>query len=407
MTKLAVDLRERCVNQGPDEAARLAERLDLDVDEVMTLLRPPTEGLGPGHHQLETADAAGITVPTTVYVPSKRRRGDLGALLALHGAGSDGATFVRKMEPIAEACGVALICPTASTQRDGERNLDLSGLFGRRFAGSRWTYGPADVAMAALRQGSRALGVAAGRTAMFGTSMGGIAVWNLAMRRWWETAAAFVVNGAPSMWERFGPDDTIDQLMANLAPVPLTIVHGVKDAQIPCAMAEEGARRALLAGAPDVTFIAVPHGEHAWDSMDLVPQTPQFEAIVARILQTPARPTWPRMLTHRAVNDDHGRVHWVSLTGIEPNQPAEVRAEVVGPRTITVQSRGARLLQLSLSQELVTPGPVHLVVNGHSHAITFRPSVSDLLRSYADESGGPLSTCHVEIDLDPTERGNK
>lgn len=358
---------------------------------------------GPSRDDL-VLGAGGAAVPVAAYVPERLRPEGIGVLVALHGAGSNGWTFLEQVRPLADACGVAIVCPTAPPQRDGERNLDLSGLFGRRFRGPRWTYGAGDAAWTAVRESAGALGIAPGRTALLGTSMGGIAVWNLALRHPDQLAAAFVVNAAPSMWELFGPDATVDALLANLLPLPLTVVHGRQDAQIPLRLAEDAVRRLRALGHPDVELVEVGAGEHAWDTMGLAPGSGQFDELVARIVAAPAGSSWPRRVEHRAVADEHGRAHWVSLSGIEPGAPATVSAAVTGPRSLRVDVRAAARLRLHLSTELVEPGPVDVVLNGRHHATTFRPDAA-LLGSHAH--GGPPPTSQVvdlELDLPPDRR---
>ncbi len=404
---VTTDLRALCVSDGVEEAARaVAGR---DVDAVAAALARPVPALPPGTHDLDVVDDTGAPVPTRIHVPLRRRATGPSVLLALHGAGSDGETFARQVRPLAEACGMVAVCPTATAQRDGEANLDLSGLLGRRFRGHRWTYGPDEAAMAALRRGCAAVGAHTGEAVLLGTSMGGIAVWNLALRRGWQVAAVVVVNGAPSMWEVFGRDASIDALLPNLDTLPMTLVHGSRDAQVPPRLAQDALHRLRARGHADAALLDVPDGEHGWDSLGLVPGSPQLAALAARITAAASRPRWPLRVEHRAVADDHGRAHWVALSGIAPGAPARVVAEVVGPRAIRVETSGAAALRVHLAETLVVPGPVDLLVDGRRHVVEFRPDPVTLLRSWSADggAGGPAATFAVDIDLTCRPEGDR
>lgn len=125
------------------------------------------------------------------------------------------------------------------------------------------------------------------------------------------------INGAPSIWEMFGPDNTMRELLPNVLGVPLAVVHGVRDQQIPLVLARDAVTHLRGRGHQGISFVEVPDGEHKLSTMGIEPGNPQFDEIV-RCFGAAKRIPWPRHVRHRAREKAHGRAHWVEMDDLHP-----------------------------------------------------------------------------------------
>ena len=185
----------------------------------------------PGTFTVELALGARVTT-MTVHVPQPTATRP-GVLVVLHGAGNSGAAMLPYFLGLGERLGMAVLCPNAQLLDDARGKLEVGGVFAKRFRFPRWSFGADDFPVAALRWALENLDADPDRCVLAGVSMGGLACWNLAMRLWPRFAAAVPINGALSMWETFGSDRRTRFLLPNTVALPMYVVHGALDQQIP------------------------------------------------------------------------------------------------------------------------------------------------------------------------------
>lgn len=401
--RTAREARRLCLTDTPQAAAAAFERRGVELPEVQALLSSASGE--PERHRSETielSDAWGRTTRTSLYVPETRGPARRGVIVGLHGVGGSGEELEPKFRELADACGAVLLCPTAQQPVDEESNFDLVGLFGRRFSEARWTPDPGDFPMRALAWARENLSVDPDRCALVGASMGGIAAWNTTARCWDRTSMTGSVNGAPSVWELFGPDRTMRELLPNLLNLPLAVIHGGRDKQIPSALDRDAVEHLRSLGHRRISFVEVAEGEHQLSTMRFVPGTPQFDSVV-RCFRSSRREPWPRRIVHRARESGTGRAHWVEISHITPGRAAHVEARATGRSGIDIQVTGASRVRVLLSEQLVRPGRVFVRVNGEPREYEFRPSLTDVISTYAESGADPGRTAQMTIDIEVSE----
>jgi pimeloyl-ACP methyl ester carboxylesterase len=238
-----------------------------------------------------------------------------------------------------------------------------------------------------------------------GVSMGGIAAWNLALRRWSRWSVAGSVNGAPSLWELFGPDGEVSTLLPNLLAIPLVVLHGTEDRQITPQLDRDAVGRLRALGHENLTHVEVASGEHSWESMSLVPSSSQFAALADSIGRA-VRDPWPKSVEHRATKDEGERALWLSLSGVPPRATAWARACVVGPNYIEVAVENAAQVTLHLNERLVEPGQVQVSVNSVVRTVEFEPQMHTMVASYVatNQDVELMSQDTLEINVDAFSR---
>lgn len=397
------EARRLCLEADHRGAAATLERKGLDIRSLRDFLRGGSyadeEILGHAK-TVELTDGLGRRTEMDVYIPSERIAAPLGVILALHGVGSSGPHLEPQFRALADACGAALICPTAPLSAESQNNFDLAGIFGSRFNEKRWFYGSQDIPMQALRWACINLPVDSDHCAVIGVSMGGIATWNLALRRWGWFSMAASINGAPSMWEMFGPDGQLQALLPNLLALPMAVLHGSRDQQIPPRLDRDAVNRLRGMGHKNVTFDEIAQGEHRLESMALEPGSTQFAALV-NSYRGSLRDPWPRTVEHRATDSDSGRALWVSIDDIATGHTARVRATVVNSHHIDIVTENTSKMTLHLSDRLIRPGLTALTVNSVTQEIMFTPRMEDAIASYALSGGdvGLMGQMIVELDV--------
>ncbi|WP_185640546.1 alpha/beta fold hydrolase [Burkholderia sp. Bp9142] len=357
-----------------------------------------------GTRTVQLSDDSGRTTDMTVCLPTYRPGTRLGAVVCLHGAGSRGDELCAYFHGVAQAANVAVICPTAGVAPDKTSNLELAGLLGRRFRHARWipTYG--DFPMQALRWARSTLGVDPDRCAIIGHSMGAIATWALAMRFTHAFSAALPIAGAASMWEMFGPDRETDALLPNLRKLPLFVVHGAADTQIPIEMCRGLMSRLQAMGHRDFAYVEIPDGEHPLATMQMTAGVPHYDRMVSWLFRR-HRQRWPMHVEHQAVDESHGRAHWIELRAIERGPTASVVGRILTGELIQIEVSGARQLRLHLHHELVKPGDITVAVNGKRIPIRFSPTLHDIVRSFiGNVDPGLVAEQVIALDLG-TESG--
>ncbi|MFI6015590.1 hypothetical protein ACIBAG_43680 [Streptomyces sp. NPDC051243] len=394
------EARRICLTEKPEAAAEFFRRQGLDPQGLQGLLGAAADAGERGRSEtVELQDAWGRSTRTELYVPPSEDDRPQGLIVALHGVGSSGAELEPYLRPLADACGAVLLCPTACQPVAERGNFDLAGLFGSRFREARWTTDPGDFPVRALRWAREHLAIDANRCALVGTSMGGIATWGTASRRWDSLAMAASINGAPSIWERFGPDRTMRELLPNLLNLPFTVVHGARDQQIPAVLDKEAVTELKRLGHREISLVEVPEGEHKLSTMDIAPGNPQFDAIVRRFRRSRRAP-WPAHVRHHARESENGRAHWVAMDGLASGRTAAVEARAVDRTHLEARVHGCSRLRLFLSDRLVDPGRVLVTVNDDIREIDFRPSLADAVATYAEAGADPGRMAHMVVDVE-------
>jgi hypothetical protein len=201
--------------------------------------------------------------------------------------------------------------------------------------------------------------------------MGAVAVWNIAMRYGDLFGGYVAINGAPSVWERFGPDFEKDFLFRNLESVSLLAIHGLRDEQISPELDREGVRllRTFSNVAPE--FVEVEGGAHSLSGMFMSPETVHYRRMV-EFVDAVGREKIPTHVVHRATRGHHGRCYWIRVDDLVEGR-AVVEADVVNRGRIVVKSAGARALDVGLHADLLDGGPVLVQVDGEEFRVSFLP----------------------------------
>lgn len=383
------EVRELCTADDPKSTVDFLEGR-VGAPELRTLLglrttREHTRRSG----MVELTDETGRTTDMAVHVPSGENR-RLGALIVLHGAGGSGEQVLPHFAALGDRLGMAVLCPTAQTPpQAGRNNMDLAGIFGKRFAQTSWDLRGRDFPVAALRWARRELGADPDRCVLTGVSMGGLATWNLAMRFWHLFAAVVPINGALSIWESFGVDRRARALLPNMLPLPSFVIHGGADEQIPAEFDRESV--ATLRGLEHscLEHVEVEDGGHALETLRMGEGTPLFHRL-EHWLGSRRRLGRPVEVRHRADEEAHGRAHWVSVSGIRPHQSAQVWARHLTPNRIDLHVEGADRVQIHLTSDAIAPGDVDVSVNGVPSRIRFEPDVATVVKSYRDTADPEL-----------------
>ncbi|MGW0121559.1 dienelactone hydrolase family protein [Streptomyces sp. NPDC003327] len=391
--------RRVCLDEGPEAAAELFRRRGLDARRLERLLFSTADAAEAARSEtVRLVDGWGRPTEAELYVPERPDGRPPGLIVGLHGVGSSGAVLRDQLRALADACGAVLLCPTALRPVGTSSNFDVAGLFGSRFKEARWTTEPGDFPVRALRWAREHLAVDVNRCAVVGASMGGIATWGMASRRWDGLAMAASVNGAPSIWEMFGPDTTMRELLPNALGVPLAVVHGVRDRQIPLVLARDAVTQLRGRGHRGIAFVEVPDGEHKLSTMGIEPGNPQFDEIV-RCFGAARRTPWPGRVRHRARERAHARAHWVEMDDLHPGRTATVDARAVDRTHLVVRASGCSRLRLFLSDRLVDHGRVRVTVNDASRSVDFRPSLVDAAATYAAADADPGRMAQMVVDM--------
>ncbi|MFJ3235686.1 hypothetical protein [Streptomyces sp. NPDC086787] len=396
-------VRHICLTETPEAAAKLFEQQGLNAYRLeQLLLSTAAAGERRRSEAVELLDAWGRSTRTELYVPPTLDGHPLGLIVALHGAGGSGAEMEPYMQPLADACGAVLLCPTAHQPIGGSNNFDLAGLFGSRFNEARWTTDPGDFPVRAFRWARENLAIDVDHCALVGASMGGIATWGIASRRWDSLAMAASINGAPSIWEMFGPDQTMRELLPNLVNLPFTVVHGSRDQQIAPILDTEAVTQLRRMGHQRISLVEVPDGEHKLSTMQIDPGNPQFDKIV-HYFRSARRTPWPLRVRHHARESENGRAHWVEIKDIIPGQTATVEGRVVDRKHLDVRTSGCSRICVFLSDRLIDPGRVLVTVNDAPREILFRPSMVDAITTYVHAEADPGRMAHMVVEVEMPE----
>jgi predicted esterase len=301
--------------------------------------------------------------------------------VCLHGAGGSGEWLQAYVQGLAEAAHVAVLCPTADIPAVRTANLDLAGVLGPRFRHPRWVPALGEFPMVALRWARSKLDVDPDRCAVVGHSMGAIAAWALAMRFGHCFSAVVPISGAVSLWEMFGPDRETEELIPNLLKVPLSVFHGTADEQIPINMSRTIVSKLDGMGHAGLEYTEIVDGGHSLATMQMRPGTPHYDRLGCW-LSRQRRQRWPSRITHRAVDENHGRAHWVEVGDIPKGQTASVVGQILSHDVIMLDVSGARQIKLHLHRMLLKPGDISVIINGRSIRVRFIPELSEVVSSF-------------------------
>jgi predicted esterase len=232
------------------------------------------------------------------------------------------------------------------------------------------------------------------RVLLAGHSMGGHGTWHvgtahadrfagLAPSAGWANFSSYVpftlrrdVNGADprllALAQRaLAPDNPIP-LMANLRGMPVFVLHGAKDDNVPVFQGRWLAARAREEGA-SVTYREVPEMGHWWDD----PGTPGVDCVDLPAMMDSLR-GWRRDPLPRAValrSFDIGtcrRSHWLTVEEAEhPFDRVAVDALLAGTGDIRITTEGARAIALEPAG-LVAPGRVSIEIDGDRLSVAWR-----------------------------------
>ncbi len=349
---------------------------------------------------VQLGDDHGRRTEMAVHVPAHHRNQPLGAVIVLHGAGGSGDQMLPCFSALGDRLSMAVVCPTAQLPPSREsNNLDVAGIFGKRFNMPRWDLAGPGFPLAALRWARTELDVDPNRCALAGVSMGGLATWNLGMRFWHSFSAAVPINGALSIWESFGSDQRTRALLPNTLPLSMFVVHGSRDEQIPPQFDRDSVAALQDLGHDNVEYIEVADGEHGLATLGLAEGNPLFHRL-ERWLGTRRRAHQPAEIRHRAIDDQHGRAHWVCISGIGPHQVAGVLARRIAPDRIDVEVRDASQVTLSLRGECLSPGDiVRISINGAVSSVRFEPDLATVVKSFRD-TGDPELVAEQIVSLE-------
>ncbi|RSN30039.1 hypothetical protein DMC61_17515 [Amycolatopsis sp. WAC 04169] len=325
-----------------------------------------------------------------VYTPPGVDGSQAGALVVLHGVGGSGPELLPRFKAFAGLLNMSVLCPTARPVSNRSNRLDLAGLFGSRFDAPSWDLSGPDFPLAAVHWARTNLNAHPDRCVVLGTSMGGVAAWNLGMRYWDRFCAVVPVNGALSLWEAFGTDRRKRALLCNLLKLPTFVVHGSADTLISPRFDRESVDCLRSLDHEALRYVEVPGGEHSLSTIGIEDAaSPLFRELVSW-LDSQSRRGAVAEIAHRALDARHGRAYWVGVDRLAPHVVAEVRAARLSTSAISVQVSGAHQVNFHLRSDLFKPGRIDVEINGSWEVLDFRPDMARLVRSYRDTADHEL-----------------
>ena len=195
----------------------------------------------------------------------------------------------------------------------------------------------------------------------------------------------------------------------NLLHVPVYMMHGALDANLPVAHSRIMAARLQVLGYEHV-YDENPEGGHWWGTRPehqgtLCVDKPE---IAGFFLKHNRRALNPKLVVYKTDSLRYRRAYWVTIDELDTaEQMASVRAEVVDPQNIAMQIENITQFTLDLNEQLVSVDrPLTVTVNGSAAfigSLAFRgsPATSRLtLRREFDGSYAPLE------DRDAPPRGS-
>lgn len=292
-------------------AAALAKRRDVALadwlDAARGLQPAPGGPDSPGRHSVRVdLPVLDAVEPTTIhlYLPESRdaaRPAPL--LLALHGAGGDGAGMLGGWQAAADALGMIVCAPT-------DPGAD---------AGYAFTPRERAAALAALRWARRHYDVDEDRIHLFGASRGGHLAWDLGVRHPDLWASVSPCIGGPTFVSSGGRNNL--RYVENLAATPIRDLQGADDDPKLIHNLRLAFTRLSAAGAADAALLVQEGYGHAFD-----PSAVDWTAFLGAAVRDP----FPASIRLRAAWEIPARAHWAEIARYGKEVQEEFRI-TIGP----------------------------------------------------------------------------
>lgn len=299
-----------------------------------------------------------LRVPAT-YHPAR----PVPLILSLHGAGGNGeGEYSWMWAAEAERWPGLIACPSGQPP------------------GGQWFPEQEEFLLAVYRDLQSSFNIDANRVYLGGFSNGGNGTWFHAQNHPWLFAAACPRGGG-------NPTGQLE----NLLHLGVYIIHGEKDATIPCDGDRRDAAR-LKELKYDVVYVEVPDGGHE----PFHKETPKVLEFFTKHVRNP----WVKKVKFSGRREGPDRIYWVEVT--KPSGTARVSAEVTEGNRIALEVGGASEICLHLSDALVDlDKPVVVTLNGaevHSGPVprTLEAIVTDL-RATRDPSASSSARLVLEV----------
>lgn len=391
----AVDLPTRVARAKA--AAALAKRKDVSLEQWLAAARAfaPAPGApdAPGRHsvlaELPVLDGSEATT-VHLYLPEGRDPAlPAPLILALHGAGGDGAQMLGEWRSAADALGAIVVAPTDPQ------------------AGGGYAFTPREraAALAALRWARRHYEVDEDRVHLAGASRGGHLAWDLATRHpdLWASASPRI--GGPTFVVSGGRNNL--RYVENLAAIPLRDLQGAGDDPKLLLNLRLAFDRLRAAGARDAELLIQDGYDHAYahEALDW-----------AAFLRGAVRESFPASIRLRAAWEAPARAAWVEILRYEPAvkeefpitaderwdgwaherrvqhimeladaATADLRVAREDGARFRVEATGVAALRLLLPEECETPdGRVTVVIAGKERKLNVRRSAALLLADFVE-----------------------
>ena len=297
----------------------------------------------------------------------------------------------------------------------------------RRFGFDWEDWGRRD-ALEVLEQMQRRYRIDPDRIYLTGHSMGGHGTWHVGLHhadRFAAIAPSAGWNSFPlyvpmylrkdymyappalrSIWEKVIREDRTEVFMENALNVPVFVLHGSDDDDVPVTHARRAVE--MLTGLGyKVTYREKPGKGHWWDEGDAPGTACVDYPEMMEFFKDHTRDPYPKHIvfktTDLGVND---RLYWVQVDGLRRlYEDARIEVDVVDDHTIDVTTENIAGFTLHLTDDLVNAGLLRVEVNGSSISAmvkTFGP-----LSFHAREDGafraGPMKK--KGLQKSPTQYG--
>lgn len=378
-------------------AAALAKRRDVSLEQWLEAARKfaPAPGGpdGAGTHSLavELPVLQGVERTTIhLYLPATRAAsGPVPLLLALHGAGGDGAHALAEWRATADALGM-IVCAPTDEQADG---------------GYAFTPRERAAALAALRWARRHYDVDENRVHLAGSSRGGHLAWDLALRHpdLWASASPRI--GGPTFVVNGGRNNL--RYAENLARLPLRDLQGADDDPKLLLNLRLAFERLRAAGAADAELILQDGYGHSYrhDALDWAAflggaaRDPFAASLRLRAAwAAPARAGWAEITRYEkevkeefAIEVEEGWEAWSHerlvqhVLELADARTADLRVERSAEGVFHVEAEGVAALRLLLPDGFETPGGrVTILVGGAERKAAVKRSAALLLADFVE-----------------------
>lgn len=241
-------------------------------------------------------DVVAVHVPAS-YDPARPAP----LLLALHGAGGDGAGELPRWTALGDALGMIVVAPT-------DRAADQ---------GYEYTEAERTRALSALRWARRRHNVDENRVFVCGVSRGGHLAWDLSLRRPDVFAAVIPLIGGPRLANARGECNL--RFIENLARVPIRDLQGAGDDPLLLDNLRIAFERLVAYKAADAKLVVQEGRGHDFDLAAV-----DWKAWLAGVRRDPS----PATVVRRAIHPAEGRAFWAEVLAVGKGAKSEIRPEV-------------------------------------------------------------------------------